>query len=510
MIRSRTARWFLVLLFAVGCARGDRPDSEQEGLVGQPREPTLSRGNLWYRIALKEDSLDLTVRLVDPPTRARFFLPGNWAGRDDYDAAIRIVGARTPAGPVDFAMTRATGEIEVPTQNAEWVDLHYRVDLQPRSDFHAQLDRGVLVAFAPTVLVMPAREILQRTRDVPIEVVVPKRWTVVSTWPLADTAPSKAIADARVHGFVARDVEELRDAFVVAGPTLRTSRRGTGGSLVEVAFGPAFEGDVGEFGDLIEAVVNGFRDTYGDTGPVHVYVRTRKATEQTMDGLGRRSGFLLDVAPDAGLSPRTRLLIAHEALHVWNGHRLIPENDAENRTRWFKEGVTHYLAMKWLARHGIVDVDFVVQELTTIASNYARNPVMRGERGRPLDRARFPYDFGVLVALALDAVLWDASAGDIGLEQWLVALLADGDERRYEESDLLAGLQSVAGDRANGGVRSVWRRFVRGRQPIDLRVLFETVGLHWLAPRRDRPAKLMELERPHSLYRNLFSGEVSP
>jgi predicted metalloprotease with PDZ domain len=504
--------WVLAFVAAsLGCSQPSPTDAAPQHLVGQPRQRTLSHGNLWYHIALADNGLDVHVRLVRPPRKVRFFLPGSWAGRDDYDSAISIVQARTSAGPAEFAMTRSTGEIEIAAPERKWVELHYRVDLRPRSAFHAQLDRGVLVAFAPTVLVMPAREILDRTRDVPIEVVVPGEWTVVSTWPLADTATSRGRPGSRVHGFVARDVEELRDAFIVAGDTLRTMRRGDGDRLIEVAFGPAFEGDVQGFGDLIETIVTDFRGTYGHVGPVHVYVRTRDATEETMDGVGRRSGFLLDVPPDAALDGRTRLLVAHEALHVWNGHRLIPDDDAESQTRWFKEGVTHYLALKSLAQRGVVGLDFVRDELSATAANYRRNPVSRGERGRPVDRARFPYDFGVLVALALDAALWDASAGAVGLEQWLVALLHRRDGRRYDESDLLETLQQLPAESAGAGVRSIWRRFVRGRAPIDLRNLFETVGLHWLPPEEDRPARLIELDRSHSLYRQLFTPrEESP
>ena len=127
----------------------------------------------------------------------------------------------------------------------------------------------------------------------------------------------------------------------------------------------------------------------------------------------------------------TSLLIAHEALHIWNGHRLIPNDSAEESTRWFKEGVTHYLALKSLG----ADESFVLEELARSASNYERNPLSRGASGQAVDEARFPYDFGVLVALTFDALLTDG-AQDAGLECWLKPLVDE--HHRYDEHTLLA------------------------------------------------------------------------
>lgn len=470
----------------------------------------MERANLWYRVAAENQSLDVRVRLFAPPERTTFFLPGEWAGRSDYDDAIRIAGARSADGPLEITISRDRGEVEVTSQDAEWVELHYRVELEARSDFHPQLDRGILVAFGPTFLVTPAQQILERTRSIPLEIVLPDDWSVVSTWPLHGSKPSAATPGHTVHGYVAADTNALRDAFLVAGSTLRTERRGDDGTLVEVAYGPAVEVDVVRFSDWVDSLIGEYRRTYGPAGPVHVYVRSRTATSEELRGLGRRGGFVVDIPPDAQLSGNTKLLVAHEALHLWNGHLLLPKPEAEPATRWFKEGVTHYLALKMLARSGGIDEEFVLGELATAAGNYSRNPVTAGAKGRHSDRRRHPYDFGLLVALGFDATVTKSNGGRVGVEQWLIELL-EAPEKRYDAGSLFAALQRTiqgAGE-ANGNraLANSWRRRVRGREPIDPRELFEEVGLHWLAARGDRPARLSPLDRAEPLYRTLFGFE---
>ncbi len=494
----------MVLGALSAACHGDRKTTHGESLVGRPDvNATQQRGNLWYRVALEDGRLDAAVRLFSPPPQTRFFLPTEWAGRDDFADVIGITGATTPNGPAAVAINRAAGEVEVEVDGADWVQLEYRVELSAVSAFHAQLDGGVLVAFGPTFLVTPAQQVLERTTQIPIELRLPADFEVVSTWPSVGASMSEQAPEARLHRFVAADVSELRDAFIVAGPMLRIVRTGTGPTLVEVAFAPAFEGDTAEFAELVASVTERFRKRFGDSGPVHAYVRTRSSAAGDFGGFGRRGGFILDVPPDTSVSDATRLLVAHEALHVWNGHRLIPTAQVEARTRWFKEGVTHYLALKSL---GELDEAFVLAELTQVAANYARNPIVRGAPGKPLDGTRLPYDFGVLVALGLDAALTSASSGATDLTCWLSTLL-ERENQRYDELQLFEALQQCAGPGGGRRVAQLWRQWVRAREPIALRELFSEVGLHWLPETPQSSARLVPLEKSALPYRRLFALE---
>ena len=494
----------LTVAMVVGC-QNPQP-VQDETLVGRPIETAAQRANLWYRIALDDTHLKLAIRLHAPPSRTKFFLPGEWAGRSDFAQVIGITGASTSRGPAEFVLDRRSGALDVASEDADWVQLEYRVALSARSEFHAQLDGGVLLAFGPTFLVTPAKQILDRTSHIPIELNVPSHYEVVATWPDHGRSVSRVDPSRAVHQFIASDVGALRDAFIVAGPTLRPVRTGSGGELVEVAFAPAFEGDTAEFAELVSSIADRFRARFGNSGAIHVFVRTRASTPGEFGGVGRRGGFILDVPPDTQVSNATRLLVAHEALHVWNGHLLIPSPAVEATTRWFKEGVTHYIALKSLPE---LDEQFVLTELAQIGANYSLNPLSRGEEGRAIDAARLPYDFGVLVALALDAALIRSSGGELDVTCWLEKLL-ERDSHHYDEQILLESLQQCAGSVGGREIAQLWRRMIRVREPIDLRTFFADVGLHWLAPTAERPARLVPLDGERDIYRRLFNLEEPP
>lgn len=491
-----------VLAIAASCA-APTSGAENQTLQGRPAgAPAPSRNTLWYHVDVSEEFLDVHLRLYGPPPHTRFFLPGEWAGRSDYADSIRIAGATAPDGPRDFAVARNVGEVEVDSQDAEWVELRYRVELVDRSEFHPRNDRGAIVAFGPAFLVTPARQILDRTSSIPVEVVTPANWKTVATWRRAAEFPSSSRKNRRVHGFVAQDAAELRDAFLVAGPSVRTVSR----ENVELAFGPTFEGDTEAFADFVERITRSYEDNFGAIGKVQVYARSGASAPQELAGLGRRGGFVVDVPTDAPLSERARLLVAHEALHLWNGHLLVPRDQVEESTRWFKEGVTHYLALKALAVNGEVGERFVLDELGRVAANYERNPISRGQKATSLDARRFPYDFGVLVALAVDGALHAETGGAVVVEDWLTALLREHRREPYREADLLAALQSVGRSKtAVSRVEDVWRRLVRQRAPIEVRALFDTIDLHWLPETPTTAGRLMTLDRPDPRFRHVLA-----
>src|SRR5699024_5809502 len=66
----------------------------------------------------------------------------------------------------------------------------------------------------------------------------------------------------------------------------------------------------------------------------------------SLRGMGRHGGFVLEITPDQEVDDEFLILFAHEALHSWNGHQLVPDPEADSDTTWFKEGLTHYIALK--------------------------------------------------------------------------------------------------------------------------------------------------------------------
>ena len=496
--------WIVVLGLMLVACRSPAPIGDSgDGIVGARPDTGTTKAqsaNIWYRFAYREgdDGMSAAVRLFAPPARTRFFLPGEWAGRGDFAEVIGITGASTSVGPADIEIDRHARHVDVVSEGARWVELQYRVTFSARSAFHAQVDSDVLVAFGPTVVVTPASQILERSANIPVELVLPSSRELISTWPSHGRAESVAMPGHTVHKFVAKDIGQLRDAFFVAGPQLRAVHADS--ADLSVAFSPAFEGDSDELAAVVARVCQIYRSRFGDAGPIRVFVRTRASQVGELGGTGRRGGFVLDVPPDSAVTDEMRLLVAHEALHMWNGHLAMPTADADVATRWFKEGVTHYLALKLAAQ---ASEDFVLKELAEIGSAYARNPISRGASARQADVARFPYDFGALVALTIDAQITLASRGRSDITCWLTSLL-ERDDRTYDETVLFDALQACTGPASNRDVAQTWRRLIRVRTPMNLRKVFEAIGLHWLPATEHRSAQLVPLDGARPLYRELF------
>jgi len=360
------------LVFA-GCETPDRHVDDSHELVGtvepasQSEAGGFDRRTLWYRVALADESLDVRVRLFSPPAVTRFFLPGPWGGTD-FANRIRIAGAHGPKGPRFLTIDRRNGRIELEGNDAAWVELRYRVDLESDSSIPLapRYSDGVLTAFGPAILVLPAKQILDRTREIPIEVNLPSDWSLLSTWRRVHRAASRAVRGNTVWGFMAEDSNVLRDAFLVAGKELDVLHRGKDQN-VSVGFEPTFVGDRDAITDLVFQVVERFRADYGDLGPTRVYIDAREgADNETTGGLGRSGGFVLELPHDAALDAATVLIATHEALHLWNGHHLVPAASEEEKLRWFKEGVTHYMAIRSACESGHFGMKDALAELAQI------------------------------------------------------------------------------------------------------------------------------------------------
>lgn len=505
----------MVLLLAgsghlIACAAAPGTDSPGElvGSIGTPDRSNQDRGQydrrtLWYKITLGDASLDIHVRLYSPHDVTRFFLPSTWGGTDFSDR-IRVAGARGPDGPRFMTIDRKNGHLEVEGADSEWIELHYRVDLTTSKEVPLvpRYTDGVLSTYGPAFLVLPAQQILDRTREIPVEVVLPSSWSVFSTWPQAHRQQSQEQPGHDVHGFVVPDSDILRDAFLVAG---RFEIRELPDD-VAVAFDPSFEGDIDAILEATHSTIVRLRRQYGNLGSTHVWVDARPTTAESAGGLGRSGGFVLELARNARLDASTALLISHEALHMWNGHHLVPDSSFESELRWFKEGVTHYLAIKDACHSPVFDMKSVLGELSRVSFNYLRNPVVhRTDVPARLDRLRFPYDFGVLFALTVDTYLMARNLGSI--EDWIPTLetvLADLDQASYTPDALMASYRRLVND--DQRLVELWREHVRRESPIDIREAFDRIGLHYLPDHRGRSARLLALDQPSPQYQFMFES----
>ncbi len=493
------------------CIR-DRGSPEHVGAASSRSEDDSSaprrRGALWYRLSMEGTSLRVRLRLASPPERVSFFLPGTWAGRDDHHAAITLRRARTPKGDRSFTLHRAERRVDVDVGEAPWVELSYDVALAERDSdrerFSPQRVGAGYFAYATTLLILPSARVCEMLADIPIEVRVPHTFKIASNWPLAHDSRSRTNPEEHVFGFVAPDVASLRDAFVTAHDRLDVDE-GAGATIV---YERAFDGDRAELSGAIRKIVAHYERLFGPQRAVTALVRApHEGKARTLWGTGRREGFVLELTRDAPVDVHTKILIAHEAFHLWNGHQLVPTPEASARTQWFKEGVTQYVALNALARLGVLSERDVLDEWARVAARYARATRGEGVLLDALMREQLPYDRGLLIALALDLALRQDPGSEATLDDWILAMLEDLDAdagARYGEDELRDALVRVAP--AGSRAESVWAAAVERGDALDVPALFESLGLHYLPPASERPPRLIPLEDRRALFRSLLGA----
>jgi predicted metalloprotease with PDZ domain len=496
-----------------------------EELVGEPGEarsasstrPSLAaappaelrRGALWYSITARGDRLEVAARLLKPAARTSFFLPGAWAGRDDYADHIRIVGAWGEGGSRALTLEREQGRLDVEAEAGDgWIELRYEVRLYARTSaaqrfLPQRLGDGFFV-YAPTMLILPSERVAQTLRDIPVEVRASSSGLAVSTWPLVREAASVQDATQRVYGFVASDIHHLRDAYLAVTDAV-VEQPGAGARVV---FERGYRGDRAKLADTIRRVLALYQARYGALGEQVVTALVRSPGERGLTwGTGRRGGFVLELDAEARVGHETALLVTHEAFHMWNGHLLIPRSEEEAQTRWFKEGLTHYIALGALGELGLSSEREVLGELAQAARRYKHSPMTRlGEgAGTPEQRALYPYDRGLLLALALDEALRRGSLDTCTLDTWFAQVLARSRQRGgyYDAALLGQALRELPCD--TGAAQRVWQAHVVGSEALELDGLFGELGLHWLDAEGGRPAKLIPLDGQPARYARMLA-----
>lgn len=472
-------------------------------LVGSPTQPPSPTrlassapkrsGQLWYM--LRQDNpntLIVRMRLLKPATQTSLFLPGPWAGVKTHADAISIRQAVGPKGPRSWTLLRDKGRVDIDTKGLPWIDFEYEVKLAPAakaaSRFSAQrLGRGFF-AYAPTLFVLPSAQLSARLVDIPVEIHVPKDHELMSTWSVKRRAPSRVNTRVMTYGYVIKNIGALRDAFIASTDGLQTLRV----PGVEVAFTPDFKGQRQEITRLIHQVLGEYKRTYGAVGNVSVLVRTLPRPADELWGTGRRGGFVLELPQGAAVNDALKTLVAHEALHLWNGHTLIPQPKQELRTRWFKEGITHYLALRTAHKLGLIGQAQVLQEWAQAAQRYALyqgTPRMRQNLSH-----RYHYDRGVMLALALETTFSDAHL----IDRWVGHLLNAHrkQDMLYTQERLLQELQHVSVHDA--ALATFWSAYVHQDKALDIKSIFAQIGLHWLPKAGRRGARLIPLNQPAS------------
>ncbi len=498
-----------------GCSTPAVPTVGDDEMVGRPAEvahttdsPPPRHGALWYRIEPGDDAINIRMRLLNPPPRATFFLPGLWAG-SDFDDLVRVNYARGPDRFLPMTLDRDEGRIDIDTDAVDWLDISYEIDTLSQRDeehrFFPWMKEHSFFAYAPTILILPSAGIAQQLRDIPIEVHVPAQWAVTATWPIHQ-APTTGPGTFSV-GYVADDIRSLRDAFIAGSRDWERLSVPLPQGELTVTFADQFELDSEQFVEAAATITAAYLQAFESYRKISAVIMDLPAdAPQTLRGTGRRGGFVLEVPRSQPLDAELLLLLAHEAFHMWNGHHVVPDSDTSDNVQWFKEGMTHYIAIKTLARLGLIDGRAVRRELALAGQYYLHNPIIAGGDVRTIDHTRLPYDRGVLIGLALDLALLRHTDGQRSVEDWFALLLSPqfAEDARAYDLDTLENSFRILTDGFDPELTRLYRQLVHSDETIDVEALFYSFGLHYLETGRERRARLLPIDEQATSFEILF------
>jgi len=174
---------------------------------------------------------------------------------------------------------------------------------------------------------------------------------------------------------------------------------------------------------------------------------------------------------------RRRLLFAHELFHLYNGGVIHVATDERDTLAWFREGVTDYVSALILLNAGLIEADTFLSELSNHASSYLFD--VPPARSRLEVRSRRPYDQGFLLALALDVMLREQTAGQRSLQGYWQWLLKQPSARPLTHRALREGLERYG----RAGVESLLERYASPSTPLPLEALLEPLGLSVISHR---------------------------
>lgn len=338
-------------------------------------------------------------------------------------------------------------------------------------------------------------------------------WQVATSLPPAEGPPG---APSGYGHYQARDYDELLDHPIELG---RFSRHEfvAGGIPHALIVTGAHDGDAGRLAADLARICATQIAFFGDAPPMPNYLFLLTLVENGYNGLEHRAataltasrhdlparGLAADAAPDKNYR-KLLGLCSHEYFHSWNVKRIRPavfipydlQRPAHTRLLWFFEGVTSYYDDLFLLRSGVINrADY----LELLGETLARVEQTPGRHLQSVADSSFDawtrfykpdentantqisyYAKGALVALGLDLLLRQRSAGERSLDSVMQRLWQRYGQRDPGPSDLgldEASLQAEFEQVAEGSLADFFDRHINGTEDVPLDALLAPFGM---------------------------------
>jgi predicted metalloprotease with PDZ domain len=261
-----------------------------------------------------------------------------------------------------------------------------------------------------------------------------------------------------------------------------------GGSAIEVTSPPSVPGlrvvrpnaatsFPASLPDEIAKTVAAQRTFWSDAGQPYLVALVPLAAKpgggQSTGGTGRGDGFILYSTPGHGGG--LGWTIAHEHTHTWIPSRIgrMPP-EREQAAFWLSEGVTDFVALRTLARAGLISPQDAVARLDGTLKAYDQNPARTAPAARIIadfwkdyDVEQAPYQRGALLALKWDEDIRRKTGGKADLDD--VILRMRDHYRQFPQGqgpDVVTNLVSAVWVVAQIDLRPDIARYADGGAPI--------------------------------------------
>lgn len=295
---------------------------------------------------------------------------------------------------------------------------------------------------------------------------LPQGWHALTPW-RTGTGQECFVAESR------RDL--VNNVFFLG--TARAESFRSGGIDLTLVMGKRYWPQRAVFRELIDKQLASYLEMFGAPPQAKRYLLLINQGG-TGDGGAFSASFSQFLKDDGQLATRALWgrVVAHELLHFWNGLSLTPASDREE---WFKEGVTDYLTVATMARNGLVDRDYLVEQLANLPRGQQVARRLMGLKPSVRDAAKdkhrnwlLVYGGGSVAALAMDVELRQAGSSLPALMRALYAEFGVA-HKTFTQEDVIRTARTLAGVELG----PVLDPIVARDTPPELAPLFGRIGI---------------------------------
>jgi len=320
-----------------------------------------------------------------------------------------------------------------------------------------------------SLFVAPDIALLGDVKDVTVHFTLPKNWKASTPW----------IKTSKPNNFIVNnDLRFLLNNCIFVGTHYEKEIK-IGDFELLFALGNSMKANENDFVELMKPIIESTTKVFGGS-PKKKYLIVVNESSLMTDGSAFRTSFSQIIKGKVNKNSRTNWghIMAHETIHLWNGHTLIPKEQEE----WFKEGFTDYLTNILLTRNKIIDEATFYKRFENVITKYnisrdlLQNKLSIHESGINKDQNRYlVYGGGELVALGLDIEIRKATGNQKSLDDLFTGLYEEFGKtnKHYELTDIITIANRISGK----NLKPFFDDYVTGTKRIPVTEYLAEMGL---------------------------------